>query len=109
MKLKLLKILLFTILIPYTSISQSVIIIDGRVCFDTISASKIHNELEYKDRVIDQKSDSVCLLLEQNGVLKTNNEKCKDKLTNKNTGLWITASVNFLLGLSTYIFASLSN
>ena len=107
MKLRLLKILLFTILIPCTSISQSVII-DGRVCFDTTSASKLRNELQYKNKLIDQKSDSICDLIEKNKIQDLNNEKCKEKLVNKNTGLWITGGFNFVLGLMTYIFASLN-
>ena len=100
---------MFTILIPCTSISQSVIIIDGRVCFDTTSASKLRNDLQYKNKLIDQKSDSICDLIEKNKIQDLNNEKCKEKLVNKNTGLWITGGFNFVLGLMTYIFASLNN
>jgi hypothetical protein len=105
----LLKILLFIILIPCLSISQSVTHQGDKICFDVVTASELFNDLNYRDSLIKQKSDSICMVLEQNNVLESNNEKCKDKLTNKNTGLWITGGFNFVLGLMTYIFASLNN
>ena len=83
--------------------------IDGRVCFDTTSASKLRNNLEYKDKLIDQKSDSICDLIEKNKIQELNNEKCKEKLVNKNVGLWITSGLNFLATIAISIIANSNN
>ncbi len=104
MKLRSLKTLLFITSIPYLSFSQSVTHEGDKICFDIVTASELFNDLNYRDSLIKQKSDSICMVLEQNNVLELNNEKCKEKLVNKNTGLWITGGFNFVLGLMTYFF-----
>ena len=108
MKIKslLLKIHLIIILIPCTSFSQSVILTQNKICFDTIVASKIMNDLIYYDAIFVQKNDSLVLLSENNERQKNVIELQDRKLDNKNTGLWITGGFNLL---TTILIALFSN
>ena len=108
MKIKslLLKIHLIIILIPCTSFSQSVILTQNKICFDTIVASKIMNDLIYYDAIMIQKNDSLVLLNENNERQKNVIELQERKLENKNTGLWITGGFNLLTTILIALFAN---
>lgn len=108
MKIKslLLKIHLIIILIPCTSFSQSVILTQNKICFDTIVASKIMNDLIYYDAIMVQKNDSLVLLSENNERQKNVIELQDRKLENKNTGLWITGGFNLLTTILIALFAN---
>lgn len=108
MKIKslLLKIHLIIILIPCTSFSQSVILTQNKICFDTIVASKIMNDLIYYDAIMVQKNDSLVLLSENNERQKNVIELQDRKLDNKNTGLWITGGFNLLTTILIALFAN---
>lgn len=108
MKIKslLLKIHLIIILIPCTSFSQSVILTQNKICFDTIVASKIMNDLIYYDAIFVQKNDSLVLLSENNERQKNVIELQDRKLDNKNTGLWITGGFNLLTTILIALFAN---
>ena len=108
MKIKslLLKIHLIIILIPCTSFSQSVILTQNKICFDTIVASKIMNDLIYYDAIMIQKNDSLVLLSENNERQKNVIELQERKLDNKNTGLWITGGFNLLTTILIALFAN---
>ena len=108
MKIKslLLKIHLIIILIPCTSFSQSVILTQNKICFDTIVASKIMNDLIYYDAIMIQKNDSLVLLSENNERQKNVIELQDRKLDNKNTGLWITGGFNLLTTILIALFAN---
>ena len=108
MKIKslLLKIHLIIILIPCTSFSQSVILTQNKICFDTIVASKIMNDLIYYDAIMIQKNDSLVLLSENNERQKNVIELQERKLENKNTGLWITGGFNLLTTILIALFAN---
>lgn len=87
---QLLKIALFTILIPLKGTSQSVTDYRGdSVCFDVVTASKIMNDIEYLEKVKLQKSDSIATLkldiVEKSNII----EKKENQIQSKNTGLWI--------------------
>lgn len=108
MKIKslLLKIHLIIILIPCTTFSQSVILTQNKICFDTIVASKIMNDLIYYDAIMIQKNDSLVLLNENNERQKNVIELQERKLENKNTGLWITGGFNLLTTILIALFAN---
>ena len=108
MKIKslLLKIHLIIILIPCTTFSQSVILTQNKICFDTIVASKIMNDLIYYDAIMVQKNDSLVLLSENNERQKNVIELQDRKLDNKNTGLWITGGFNLLTTILIALFAN---
>lgn len=93
------KILLFTIWIPYAIGSQNVIQRDSVLCFDRITASKILNDLRYCDTIIVQKNDSIIILNEHIQRQKRAIDLKSEKIKNKNTGLFLTALTNILLGL----------
>lgn len=72
------KILLFILLIPFLTFSQSVTKSDDLICFDTITASKIMNDLNYCDSINLYVKD---LQQELNLKIDTINE-CKYQLSN---------------------------
>lgn len=72
------KILLFILLIPSLIFSQSVTKSDDLICFDTITASKIMNDLKYCDSINLYVKD---LQQELNLKVDTVNE-CKYQLSN---------------------------
>lgn len=104
---KLRGIVLFIMLIPLSIFSQSVT--DTRedsVCFSVETASQIMNDLQYMDKIIVQKSDSINNLLMENQTIKSSVLEQNEKIKNKNTGLWIQGGVNLILGTLTLIFSN---
>lgn len=107
MSLKLsLKILLFIILIPFLSISQSVTHEGDKICFDVITASEIFNDLNYCDSVMKQKNDSINYLVYEVNECNKVVDKKDIQLKNKNTGLWITGGLNFIASILIAFFAN---
>lgn len=104
---RLLKTLLFTILIPLSTFSQdgTVKTLDS-ICFDVETASKIMNDLIYLEGLSAQKSDSINSLMFENKTMQCSIIEQKEKIANKNTGLWIQGGINFVLGILTLIFSN---
>jgi hypothetical protein len=104
MKLSLLLgIALFIMLTPFACFSTEDTRRDS-VCFDTLTASNIMNDIQYMDCLILQKSDSIATL-KLDIVAKTEIiEKKNKQIDNKNTGLWVSGGVALLTNLIQILF-----
>ncbi len=100
---QLLGIVLSIILIPSVCFSTEDTRRDS-VCFDTLTASNIMNDIQYMDCVIVQKTDSINSLLLENKTLNCSIIEQKQKIDNKNTGLWVSGGVALLTNLIQILF-----
>lgn len=104
MKLSLLLgIVLFIMLIPFVCFSTEDTRRDS-VCFDTLTASNIMNDIQYMDCLIVQKSDSICVLTDIIANKDLIIEKKNRQIDNKNTGLWVSGGVALLTNLIQILF-----
>ena len=94
---------LFIMLTPFVCFSTEDTRRDS-VCFDTLTASNIMNDIQYMDCLILQKSDSIATL-KLDIVAKTEIiEKKNRQIDNKNAGLWVSGGVALLTNLIQILF-----
>lgn len=93
------KILLVILLTPLLIFSQSVTVSNGLICIDTVTASKIKNDLEYCDKYIAYQADSIEQLRQDNVSLGLISQTQQKEYNLKKLGLILTNATTLIVGI----------